>query len=323
MKYIFFTHSNITSIVINETIESLLKKSEKVIVITRRGMHWPVINNETVIDLSAKTLSSLMSFKAVKHIITLSKCVNDIINKEDFILYLPTSYDEVYYSFQKSKYCKEYYYIEEGVLAYKSLDYIREDKNISKRLIKRLLGFCPDHYCFDQRFKGTLSITEKAFKWNQNVKIVNNYDTYFKRACNHQKSYSQIVVFSCLNGGLSFYKSTIDIIIQNNGGSLSNIAFKFHPRSSFVEPQMKNEITNYILSFSREAVFLESGYVLEKEVLGKVIITCVQVASSVLFYSLIKGNRCYLYKETQDGNIKEIVFSSVNDYISFNPSISI
>jgi hypothetical protein len=323
MKYIFITHSNITSIVINETVESLLNNSEKVIIITRRGVSWPIINNETIIDFSNKTISSLLSLKAIKHIFTLSKCVDSIINKEDFILYLPTSYDEVYYSFQKSKFCKGYYYIEEGVLAYKGLKFIREDKNLIKRGIKHLLGLYPDFYYFDKRLKGTLSISDKSFKWNQGAKIVNNPYSYFKRVCDDQRSYSHIIVFSYLDEHVSFYKSIIDAIFQNNGGSLTNIAFKFHPRSSYVEPQMKNEITNYILSLFPQAAFLESDYVLEKEILSKVIIICVQVASSVLFYSLLNGNRCYLYKQSKGGHVKEIVFESISDYVSHNPSISL
>lgn len=322
MQHIFITHSNITSIVINETIESLLNNGEKVIVITRRGMSWPVISNETVINISDRTCS-LLSLTAIKHIITLPACINTIINKEEFILYLPTSYDEVYYFFQKSKFCKGYYYIEEGILAYTGLKFIREDKNLIKRGLKHLFGLYPDLYFFDSRFYGTISISEKAFKWNKSKKIINQPYSYFKRVCNNQKSYSHIIVFSYLSGDVSFYKSIIDVIIQNNEGIQSNIAFKFHPRSRFVEPNKMKEITNYILSSLPQAVFLESEYVLEKEILSEVVIICVQEESSVLFYSLLNNNKCYLYNISTDGHINEIVFDSVSDYVSYNPSISL
>lgn len=323
MKHIFFTHSNITSIVINETIESLLNNGENVIVITRRGTDWPIISNETVIDFSKMIISSLCSSAVIKHIITLSTCVDSIINKEDFLLYLPTSYDEVYYFFQKSKFCKGYYYIEEGVLAYKSLNFVREDKNLFKRGIKHLLGYYPDHYFFDDRFIGTISISEKAFQWNQRKRIVNNSETYFKRACNNQRSYSKIVVFGYLSGDVSFYKSAVETIIQNNGGDITNIAIKFHPRSNFVEPQKKNEIIQYILSFSPNAVILENEYVLEKAIFDKIVIICIQVTSSVLFYNLLMGNKCYLYRKAIDGSVDELAFDSISDYLTFNPSISI
>ena len=268
MKKIFYIHSNILAICCYQTVKEALNQNEKVIIITNRQCQWNFFKDQVVVyDFAelfygyTKNRVALHNIKAIKdylkyrrYLCHLNKIVNHIIADEYFVFYLPSMADSMTASFAYNKFCKGYYYVDEGSLAYLPQDMININiTNNVKNKIKRILKIDDHcHYEINQTFKGTVSITEEAFQWNRDKeKNVNPISECVEELKVGLPSYDDVIVTGFLSEDIDFIIKGIDFTINNilRKSRNSRIGIKLHP---------------YAITYNRKNATLVLVYIKEK-----------------------------------------------------------
>lgn len=325
MRHVFITHSNITSIVIYDTIKQLLERGDSVIVITKRNQAWNKIGDERVINCSNVIINSYKSIRFPYFYYTLCQWKRRIKKEGDFILYLPTSFDEFCFSLQKSSRCKQYYYIEEGSLSYTDPCYHFNPgkRNSVYRLLLSALGFCQNSFWIDNRFAGTMALSKRAFAWNKNkIKIVNNSRDYFDKMCRSQPCFDNLFVFGYLSDTIETYHSVLKYVFSKKGLISGSIAVKFHPRSDIIEADKKNIVVKYIQDLWPEVQFLNNNFVAEKAIQNGVTITCIQNISSLVLYNALESNTSHIVR-IENGEFSIFTVRNIDDYIQYDKRITV
>lgn len=340
MKHIFYIHSNICSIVVYDSIVQLLNSGDDVIVVTSRNAKWKyLLDKVKVYDLSdihdeyLKNKSKhndnafyrLWNYETKQRSVLYGFC-KKIINKEEFIFYVP-HYALIYAKpFLTSKYMKAYYYLEEGVLSYSPLQYLKDKYYYPTKY--SLHGFL--YYLFGinygfmlkkgDRFKGTIAISKKAFLWNDQERIVNSFESYVNSTSNNVNAYDAILVSSSINNKIELNKAVIkeSAIYICNKKPGARIGIKFHPSAYSYEKEqcdvisqyIENELTQYNISI------LPIDFVIEKEIFSnKAEVYSLLALSSLSLYSVQFADRAYYFKcEGVDNKITLVEIQSYEEY---------
>lgn len=319
MLHVFFTHSNITSIVIYDTVNKLLSEGESVVIVTNRGQKWHSISNERIVDFSNLFIKSLLNTHYFSFLKKVRCKIRQTINKTPFYFYLPTSFDIICQQFQNYKYCKKYFYIEEGTLSYgHGGNYTNHNLyGWLKLYSKKLFGLKTKDFLLGKRFEGTIAISENAFRWNKKERIINTATGYIEANLRDQQDFKNFLIFGYLQNDIIDIEHIIDDIakylLKHN---INAIAIKFHPRSYFTQPDKIEAITKYVLSKEMNVKVLDSNYIVEKSLFTKGSnVFCVQDPSSLIIYALQGGGIAFLSR-IDKGIINNFLYKSFSQYAS-------
>ena len=278
MNRIFYIHSNILSICSYQTVKEALAKNEKIIIITNRNCKWPFFSDRVkVYDFAEifhgvdKQRATLHNLKAIREYIKyrrylyrIDMVVRRIVAGEDFVFYMPSMALDMTAAFATNKHCRGHYYIDEGSIAYlppearspqeyyfpeeiRPYGFVALAKNVIKRLL-RIEDHC--HYeIYDPLFKGTVSITDKAFQWNINKeRIINPKEDCVLELRESVTAFDDVIVTGDLRENINIIKKGIDdtIIYIMGGKEDSRIGIKFHPNAVTYNREQTMSIIEYI-----------------------------------------------------------------------------
>lgn len=335
MLHIFYTHSNITNIVIAERVKQLLENGEEVLVLTGRNQKWfyndkrvqqmDITFHHNYFEGSLKTYYTLQRIKLRK---MGKKLLDKCIPNKTYYAYIPQMHIPIAHILIKNVYCKGYYYIEEGTLAYVKLDYIHSFKRFKK--IKDKVAAIITHYFIEDtrslkicdKFKGTIALSDDAFLWNKKYeKIKSRFETYFENANIKQKTYKTIAVLGFLDQQIDTIKKMLEYLcMESRVVESGELAIKFHPQAYTSHIDNLEDVTFFLKSINNIKIeILSPDFVVEKNIAETdLCIYSVYEASSLIIYNIIKGNTYsyYLTMKDDEDEFCLIRYDNVNDYLA-------
>lgn len=332
MKHIFSIHSNICVIVVYGRIKELIEKGEKVVVVSDRNTEFPYFKDliefhdiQSVTDKyrgNCKTAFSKFVNYAFTYLPHYKTSAKKIIHEEDFILYLSSCNYFTTSPYLWSKYCKGYYFIEEGTMSYMDIDILR--KRYKKQLrhgqaLLNIIGFKSkfDYYT-DNRFLGCICVSEKAFPWCKERKFVDDLSEYKKQIGDNVKPLDYVIVTDYLRDDVedikAGFKMILDFVKERN--IKATIGVKMHPTAVSYEKNKINVIRKFLLSDYPDShfEFLPTGYAVEDLLIkSRSSLFSIFGISSLLLYSIVYGSRSYALFCKPKIEMKEI--HSVNEIL--------
>lgn len=312
MTHIFLVHSHICSLAVHSTVKKLLECGYKVIILENRAYEWPFMEKKIILkDITKYSFYNLYGIREIRSLYDIccmkkyqhkaEKLIKDIIDDENFIYYTPGYTMGLSSFFINNSKCKGYFYIEEGVLAYRSAEFLKQHyydwrKNVIAKFLNLRYGFI---LSCTHKFKGTIAISEKAFPWNKKHKVVNGLNreeikSYFK-----DEMYSDIVVFSHLNETISELEVTFSFLIKHfEQLNCQRFAIKFHPHSYIYDLEKINYILKLVSKCQGvDIIILPKEYIVEYAIVCyKACIYSINVISSLALYALIFGSQSFYIK---------------------------
>lgn len=318
-----------------QTVKDALAQSDKVIIITDRSCGWHFFQGKVIVydfaSLFDNEYNKRVSFHGLgffwdyykyrRYCHHLNKVVKTIVNEEDFIFYMPSMAKDVTVTFVYNKYCRGYYYVDEGTLAYRNQELLSQmiPTNFTNS-IRKLLKI-EDHYHYEilPSFKGTVSITKEAFKWNKNnTRIVNPIKECVLELKTNMPSFDDVIVTSYFSEDINIINKGIDYTIKFilNSNPDSRIGIKFHPfaitnnnkKTSMVMQCIRNKYNERISIIPNEVSIEAMSLVYHPR-----LFTLFALSSIILYGLLLKSSDGYLvYNEEDNVSIKQV--DSVEEY---------
>jgi len=322
MEHVFFIHSNICSIVVYNTVKSILVKGEKVRIMLDRSAKW-CYNTEGIsfIDTTPIMLEYNGIIRTGKHsirnMLKLRKIIKkleqysaNVIGCQDFILYITQYRPPLSSIFCENKYCKGFYYFEEGTMSYRTLEYVKKITGYSmfRDLISNCLGLrYHSFFHINEKFRGTISIDNHAFPWNQENRILNKCETVNTKDFNYNIKRNIIIMGPMYRNtdNVEEVKTCLGYLNEKIGG-LEKMAIKFHPLFSKEEKEKIEKICVYAQSMGIEV--LSNEFVVEFNLIqSKANIYSLFSKSSLALYAFLLGGRAYDVKQEMNGySINEV-----------------
>lgn len=325
MNRIFFIHSNILVICCYQTVKACIARNEKVTIITNRGCSWPffegnvkvydfteIFQGEDKRNVALHSLNALKDYKRYRAFLShLDNVINEIVGQQEFIFYLPSMDLVMASSFVYNKYCRGYYYVDEGYLAYIPVETLqRFVPNRTRNFFKSFLRL-ENHYHLEKtpKFKGTISITEEAFVWNTSgERIVNSVNDYIEEVKDKIPVFDDVILTEYLTQDFEIIKKSIDYVVEviliNNPDS--KIGIKIHPHAIVYNEEQTKKVINY----------LEGKY-------AKVI-TIIPVNVSIEVMSIVHHPNLYSLLELSSIILYAIIFkSSITKLIDYKDNAAI
>ena len=293
MTHIFIIHSNVTALIVNAYIEKILSRAEECLILCTRNYVWPFkyegVKIEDISELETIMQTSKMSatnvFSRIYNRITvdlyLFSKAKKIVDDSEFYLYTPHLDIILSRHLISLLTCKGHFFIEEGDLSYGELDVVNSIFKIpfTRRLLYMLLGIRAFPILGNKGFfKGTLSISEKAFPWNRTNKIIVN----IKDLCLEiSPIVNNVIILGHLNEDICLINSCIETIVEYTQRNLKGtIGLKFHPASYFINEDKVQMITE---RWSAYIQILPQSYIVEYLLLNN---------KSSLFHVLYPSSLC-------------------------------
>ncbi len=314
MTHIFYLISNICSIVAYDVINQI-SHSDRVVVILNRGCVFDVLKDKIeCFDATERFkgyrnhLGSLWEVDTYKHLnaykkyLRDAKCwLRDIINGEDFYLYLPNYAIEMCQMLARNKHCQGYYYLEEGTMAYMSITSIKKlNYDIKTRIgnVARflLLGIRSSFQLeVTSKFAGTIALSNEAFQWNkQKEKRLIEGKGYLELKSRGLTFYDNCIIISYASYDIEVTLSAIDVAVNHitEVHTSDSIAIKLHPQSYFFYPDYASTLEEAIMKrYGGRVVILPIPYPVEASImLNHSSIYSIFVRSSLSLYSLVMSN---------------------------------
>ena len=314
-----------------------MNNGERVIIILERSTLFPYFrgkvetyNVQEVIDKYRRNSTTLIG-KVLNYRFTLypqcKKFAKRIINREDAIVYTPSYNMYSVRPFLDSKYCKGYFYIEDGALSYLSAE------SLHKRYYKRkykgglflmsLLGAGEKPDCYvNKKFMGCVGVSEYAYPWCMKNKVITSVTEFFSIQSYEDLGVKHVIISDYLRGDCSVildaFNKVIDRIEREDHPKI--IAIKFHPSAYTYElektKKLKNEIKKKYNNI--EFIFLSSQYSIET----MMYFTSVQLysifgASSLLLYALVLKSKAFMVNH-KDKLITIRELPTVQDFVDYS-----
>lgn len=325
MNHIFYLHSNTCVISSFDVISQLLSKDEKVIIISERNTKFPFFEGQITLYDMQKTIDTYRNnthnvFQlAINYKISLmphcEEVAMDIIDEQDFIFYTPSYNMYSVKPFLTSKYCKGYYFIEEGFMAYLSEETLRRHyRNRRYKQLHFLMDFIGAGESFDylvtDKFRGCYGLTEYSFPWCHNNKVVTGFDGYFSNQVFDDVDVKYLITTDWLKDDFDVLKkafdSTLNEILHND--EHPKLAIKFHPTAFINEKKKINSLIDYIQNKFKgiDLEVLPSSFSIETLMYHHPLnIYCIFGVSSLQLYALmLKSTPHMIVKE--DYSVREI-----------------
>ena len=319
MLHVYFIHSGITAIAAYDSVKFNLENGDEVCVISSRGFKWSYFLD----SVQAFDLDELMKGKGedlnlrksnfriiVRQICDWKKylhALKEIINKtivrdKDFIAYLPIYIDE----FVRHPKCKGYYFLEEGVFAYFSREYVTKiARNTFQTIFKKCVFplFGEHYYSIDyesKKFLGSVAISDKAFPWHNKEHIVRGVSGYIKEVSDSALPFHNIIVTDVLFEENSVIENCLQNVItyieNNNAGK---IGFKMHPMMYTKYSEKAEDVEQIIgkMKCLHDISILPRNYVIENNIFKyQTNIYSIFELSSLSLYAICFNAKTYLAK---------------------------
>ena len=344
MKKLFYIHSNIVAICCYQTVKHALASNDEVIIITDRSYIWThFIEKVRIYDFGEifkgedRRRVSLMGpkvfngyFRYQHYLCHLNKVVKRIVSGNDFILYLPTMALETTAALAYNKHCKGYYYVEEGSLS--NNPNIKINNGSSSKLkdkIKRLLRI-EDHFPFEinSPFKGTISITEKAFPWNTNsIRIINSMDEFASEINYSLPFCDAVIVTAWLVEDIHLIIKSIDYCLKEifSKNQESRIGIKFHPKACYYNSAKTSKVLQFIRDNYNQRVTIIPNEV-SIEVMSYVfhprLYSLFALSSLILYGILLKSSEGYLIDYDESGAVSIVPIMTMEDFFRIGDVIN-
>lgn len=326
MNHIFYLHSNTCVISSYDVISQLLSRNERVIIVSERNTKFPFFEGQVALYDMQETIDKYRNnthnvfLLAINYKTSLmphcEEVAKSIIDEQDFIFYTPSYNMYSVKPFLNSQYCKGYYFIEEGFMAYLSEETLR--KHFRNRRYKQfhfLMDFIGAGESYDYHvtngFKGCYGLTDYSFPWCTTNKVVTSFDGYFTNLKVDNAGFNFLITTDWLKDAsdilLEAFNETIKEIIDNY--SPSKIAIKFHP-TAFINEKDKIElildaIRNNFKSI--DFVILPASFSIEALMYhNHVKLYCIFGLSSLQLYALMLKSIPFMVTKEDKVEIKEI-----------------
>lgn len=314
MTHIFYLHSNICSIVAYDIMKKI-SDGERIVVIANRGCVFNELKDRVeyfdatkLFEGERNHLGSLLEYDTYKNFFRykgycrrIKRWLSEVVNKEDFILYIPSYGPEMCGVLAENKYCQGYYFIEEGTMAYMPLEKI---KNVSYNFFTKIgnvirflfMGIVSNFQLnVTKKFLGTYALSDAAFLWNKTIErhLVSGNE-YLSILAKGKVFYDSIIIISYASYDISKTIKAIGVAYNRikEIASTESMAVKLHPQSYFYYPDYTRELENEILNRFPGLQILPVDYSVEASiVLNASRIFSIFVRSSLSLYSLVLCER--------------------------------
>lgn len=334
MKHIFYLHSNICVISSYDTIVSLIDKHEDVVVISERNTLFPQYNDiimtydiEEVIDKHRKKTSNpllqIINYRC-DLIPRYKEFAKEVIENEEFVLYIPSFNMYTIRPFLNNKYCKGYYYIEEGTLSYMSVDSLRKKylkrRYLQGRVLLDLIGAGETlDYKIIKNFKGCIALSAEAFPWCKDKKQLTGLDGYYSNTTTENVNIEHLIITDYLRSEQHLYVSAFKKIIESvlRLGGQPQIGIKFHPTAYAYEEVKIQGIMMEVEKEYRAISFklLPSSFSVEALMYRRHLnVYSVFNLSSLLLYSIMLKSKSYMMT-CDRGQLSLIPILGMKDFI--------
>lgn len=313
MKHIFSIHSNICVIVIYDTVKKLIERGEDVIILSDRNAEFPFFQNSiNFIDIQYITdnyrgdcstpIKKLINY-TFRYLPKYKESAKKVIDDEDFILYISSCNYFTIAPYLCSNHCKGYYFIEEGTMAYMDVNKLKKRYERQVRKGQFLLNFVGAGTRFDYEitplYKGCICISEYAFPWCNDRKIINNLQNYKAVIPQSSNSYTHVIVTDYLDEDIDVilraFRIVMDLIIKDE--SSIRICIKMHP-TAFSYQQKKIELIKEFVNKKYEEYhidFVPVSFTIENLLMsGKTQVYSIFGVSSLLLYAVNFGSRSFV-----------------------------
>ena len=334
MNHIFYLHSNTCVISCFETLEGLVNKGENVVVVLERNTAFPffegkvkLFNMQTIIDKYRKNttnaLSRIINYK-LKLFPQCALFANEIIDKQDFVLYTPSYNMYTIRPFVNNPYCKGYFFIEEGFQAYLSEEKLQEMYKTRRykggRFLLGLIGE-EDNYDYEitSKFKGCIGLSKYSFPWCKN-KIITGFNGYFENMPYEDTEINYLISTDFLKDDLDIIKEAFKFVVDNilKKGINAKIAIKFHPTAYSFENGKVVAVIEYlkVLYKNTNVIILPPSYSLETLMYHrKIELYCIFGISSLMLYGLMLGTKPFAVKKGYS-SVSTMAIVSIPDFLS-------
>lgn len=315
MKHIFVVHSSIANIVQYDIIKSLVSQNEDVLILRDRGHKFIADFDVESIDISSYKVRSLKNINYFAYKLKVKRLVKKLTHNP-FILYTPHSFDEIFMGMIKSKNCFGYYYVEEGDLSYFEInrfDSANDGKNVKNNIIK-LLGATRRFYYINNKFKGTIAISERAFPWNTSNKIITQVNEFFNLKCFDTPVFPGIIVWGYLEEDSASLYKLVDVVYDYlTEHHIQSVAMKFHPQSYIFKRNMIDKIIDYVSKKGVNTELLDRNFMIEQNIFKtSTSLFSMGYSSSLVIYSLLFGGKAF--KVSKSGVMH---FSNLDAYFEY------
>ena len=336
MKHIFYIHSNICTISVFDTIQELVKKNEKVIIVSLLNTNFPLVNKriefyslDTIIEKYRKdsnnVISKFLNYK-YEYLPPFSEAAKSVIAEENFYIYIPT-YNLFYIRpYLNSKYCKGYYYIEEGFMSYASINALKwryfKRQILKGHIFLKLFGIGEKfEYTLNNKFKGCISLSEHAFPWYSGNKIINGVSNYMSYIIEEPENFDYMIVTDWMEKDLNVIEKGFDYVLQQIASEKPDphIGIKMHPTAYSYQKEKINKLIEYINRFypKLRIKYLPSPYCVEFNLFYKETnIYSIFGMSSLLLYACVFGSKSYVI-QYNEGKIDCSPFYDVKSVLDF------
>lgn len=321
MLNIFWIHSHITYLLAKEII-SKLDITDNIILFLSRNYTLPenisnkkmkVVNYPWFRENNTGIHNILVKkniFKTRKNVKACQETANSYIKNREFILYIPTSWEQAVALLMLHPLCKKYFYIEEG-----SLSYVKEGNKLRqsglRKIIAKYLYNIPYMGMLEKlpNFGGTYATSDNAFEWNKNNKMIisiQKEDEFYSQ----YSHLNNILIFDHLSMSIPeltiFANLLCDFLFTNN---ITNLAYKLHPST-------KGEIDKETIIREKlqkiDAYELPSDFIVELFLIGRsVSLYSFNSVSSLTIYANRLGSKSFLIKRNSLNKIELFPLESI------------
>lgn len=326
MNHIFYLHSNTCVISSYDVISQLLSRNERVIIVSERNTKFPFFEGQVALYDMQETIDKYRNnthnvfLLAINYKTSLmphcEEVAKSIIDEQDFIFYTPSYNMYSVKPFLNSKYCRGYYFIEEGFMAYLSEETLRKHyRNRRYKQLHFLMDFIGAGESYDyyvkEGYMGCYGLTDYSFPWCTNNRVVTSFDGYFSNLKIENTDFDCLITTDWLKDDIDIlikaFIATVKEIINNY--SPSKVAIKFHPTAFINEKEKIDLILTEIRSEFGfiDFVILPSSFSIEALMYQKIIkLYCIFGLSSLQLYALMLKSKPFMVTKEGKIEIKEI-----------------
>jgi len=230
---------------------------------------------------------------------------NRLFDYEEYVMYIPQYRNILASSLCKNKFCKGYYFLEEGIGAYASIQWNKEAMGYSSffHIISIFTGapYYTDYYT-NNKMKGTIALSDSAFPWYSGNKTVNKFEYPFDRNVYEKKR--TIIILPPVTKDCDSIKVLLNDLIRHlNADSSNTIALKFHPRTGDKE---RNGIALIKEFIGNKVEILPDDFCIEYNLMAEQsAIYSIIVKSSLLVYAINYHRKAYFVDYSNNGLLVE------------------
>ena len=240
-----------------------------------------------------------------------NKKTNCLLNHKFYNLYTPHLINYRERLLLLNKKCIGYYFVEEGMPAYRSDFKIHPDQNVTSLKFAKVHNLMPLGIDYS-KYKGSFGTNNYAYNWMPNKnKIDLNFNHKQCDKISLSDKYNNILGIDSPNSfsDFSVYLKCINALLLEVFVDRKMIIYlKFHPDYS-VDFKLKNEIIQIFKSYYQKYEILKNDFFIEQYVQTRNNVKFYNINSSLIIYVLISGNEVFQFGSKFKKDDKKLEYS--------------